>query len=137
MKNRFQGPLKPKEAREYLTKHRYDNGRVIVGTAKSVAARMCVMLSATDIEVFQQVLYDENQHLAYRLLAEMYTALEEPLPMFLRAYAGCSDIFGTFMECLSIEIRACEIYLKAYMDWVTDKDCHVVPSGSLVEEDYV
>lgn len=118
----FQAPLKEKEAQDYIDKYGYHCGRVLVGTAKSIAARFCVMMTETEVDTLQQVICDENHHLAYKLLEKMYDGLDEPVPMYLRAYAGSTECFGLFLDCLSIELQACEIYLEAYKEWLDDKE---------------
>ncbi len=134
MKSRFQAPLKEKEAEEYITKYGYNYGRVLVGTAKSIAARFCVMMTETEVETLQQVIYDENHHLAYKLLEKMYDSLDEPVPMYLRAYAGSTECFGGFLDCLSIELRACQIYLEAYREWLFDEEHPTVRIGFVREK---
>ena len=115
---KYPEPLAPEEARKYIEQYKYQPDRVIAGSARAVAARMCVMLHEVDLDFFQRILYDESYDLAYQLIARFYTVMGEPVPMFVRAYVGDPRFVAPFMESLSMEILAEEEYLETYMDWI-------------------
>ena len=118
MKKKIPEPMKPDEAKAYINAHNYQHGRVIVGSARAVAARMCSFLTQPDLEYFQQALYDENFDFAYQMLGALYDFLDEPVPTYVRAYFGDTQLTAVFLECLSSEMQIAESHLDAYRNLV-------------------
>ena len=114
MKKKIPDLMMPEEAKAYINAHHYQHGRVIVGSARAVAARMCSFLDRLDTDYFQDALYEGNFNFAYQMLATLYDFLDEPVPAFVRAYFGDTQYTAVFLDCLSSELQIVESHLDAY-----------------------
>ena len=115
MENKENRPLEEQQAVLYLTERSFLSGiqpdtDKLLFAAVGLAADFCMLSddrgSAAHVlsEAFTQAVYEDRHDMAYRLVMQLYKALDEPVPKHIRALAGIEDLWARFSSLVKEEI---------------------------------